>query len=1054
MSRTLTNPNAGSTYRGSLPIYNGGSAQDNAASALAILAGIPSSSYNTANGVAGLDGTGHLPYDIMPSNVSASIGLTGPELLYLGGRGVWTITNYDSAVVYSLTATTGFVSRSGGLIYYTAPLTAGVAGFTINGKVVAVTVDDRYVAKPAIITPLPEMINVGAGIIVAADTFTITGGFPEQILTASDKAANDSFSLKLSLSSDGTRLVASSQAKTVSGISNAGAVYIFVNNAGTWVQEQIITEPIKATTNYFGTSVSITDDGSRVAIGSVYADVSGTVDAGQVYVYSRSGSIWSLESTLSPADRIVSDYFGVSVALDGVGARLSIGSNAKDPAGVVNAGQVYIYTRSGTVWTLEATLTASDKATGDQLGQCVYMSSDGSRIAATAYQAAVGGISQAGAVYIFIRTGTVWTQEAKLTASDKAANDWFGLILSSNASFDTLAIRVNTRAVNGLVNAGAAYIFTRSGTTWIQEQILTASDKAANDYFGTNVSLSSDGTRLAVGAYNKTSDNVSGSGKIYLFGKSNGLWVEECKVIASDKLLNDYFGTTTFLTSNGDCLAVGAISRDSGGVVNSGAVYVYQSSFHQSTDWQLSTDPGFTTLVQSSIADVTNRRSWSITDLALDTDYYLRCRYTGTQYGTSEWSETQHFATRQSWLPIQEMQILTASDKVSGDLYGASIAISNDGLRLAVGVRNADIGGVSDTGAIYVYTRTSLSTAWSLEQKLSIVAAISGDVLGNSLDMTPDGTRIIAGAYQANPGGTVDAGAVYIFSRSGTVWSLETTLILSDKVVNDYFGYSVSITHDGSRAVIGATGPDNGAVTNIGAIYVYSRSGTVWTLETKKFMSDAALGDNSGNCVSISGDGLYIICGSYVSNPGGTVDAGAAYIFTRSGTVWTEWQKIIAADKMTLDYFVASVMIDGTGSRVVIAASGKTVGGLTAAGQVYVYSRSGSTWSLEQVLIASDKAAQDWFGTSVTITDDGSTIIVSSTTKTVNSLVNAGQIYIFKRTGVVWTQESILTASDKAAANYFGSSVAITDDYSTLAIGSSNRDSNGIVDSGAVYIFQ
>jgi len=156
MSRTLSNPNAGSTFRGKLPIYSGGTNEDTAPLALAALGGIPTSDYNQPNGVLGLNNTGHIPYSAFPASMSGGIALEGPELLYIGTKGIWTINNYDSNIDYTVTCTSGFVSRNEDQIHYTAPSTVGTYGFNINNKDVTVVVDDRYIAKPTITSPVNE----------------------------------------------------------------------------------------------------------------------------------------------------------------------------------------------------------------------------------------------------------------------------------------------------------------------------------------------------------------------------------------------------------------------------------------------------------------------------------------------------------------------------------------------------------------------------------------------------------------------------------------------------------------------------------------------------------------------------------------------------------------------------------------------------------------------------------------------------------------------------------------------------------------------------------
>jgi hypothetical protein len=130
------------------------------------------------------------------------------------------------------------------------------------------------------------------------------------------------------------------------------------------------------------------------------------------------------------------------------------------------------------------------------------------------------------------------------------------------------------RASGGVLSSGAVYHYTRSGTIWTQESILIAGDKAASDQFGKSVALSADGTRLAVGAYARDSGGVLDSGAVYQYTRIGNAWTQASILTASDKVSGDYFGSDVSLSANDGRLAIGAYARDSGGIVDSGAVYI------------------------------------------------------------------------------------------------------------------------------------------------------------------------------------------------------------------------------------------------------------------------------------------------------------------------------------------------------------------------------------------------------------------------------------------------------------------------------------------------
>ena len=208
----------------------------------------------------------------------------------------------------------------------------------------------------------------------------------------------------------------------------------------------------------------------------------------------------SVQRKLTASDADSSDVFG-SVSVSGdyalVGAQ---GDNSQ-------AGSAYIFVRSGTTWTQQQKLTASDAASGDLFGSSVSISGDYAVVGARQDN------SNAGSAYIFVRSGTTWTQQQKLTASDVVEADSFGISVSVSGNYAVVGAYGNDDA-GTYSNSGSAYIFVRSGTTWTQQQKLTASDAAASDAFGMSVSVSGD--YAVVGAYD-TNDGANLRGSAYVF---------------------------------------------------------------------------------------------------------------------------------------------------------------------------------------------------------------------------------------------------------------------------------------------------------------------------------------------------------------------------------------------------------------------------------------------------------------------------------------------------------------------------------------------------------
>ena len=255
------------------------------------------------------------------------------------------------------------------------------------------------------------------------------------------------------------------------------------------------------------------------------------------------------------------------------GDTVVVGAPRDDTAAGEDAGSAYVFVRSGPFWSQQAKLTASDgatKATFRSFGRC-GRGHGGGRSAAGQY----GRGEDAGSAYVFVRRGpTGWSQQAKLTSSEAAASDKFGFSVSVDGDTVVVGSREdNTRA--GGHNAGSAYVFVRSGTSWSQQAKLTASDGADNDAFGYSVSV--DGDTVAVGAVTGHSTASVNAGAAYVFVRSGRTsWTQQAKLDASDGADWDYFGCS--VSVDGDTVVVGAPEDDTAAGINAGAAYVFVRS--------------------------------------------------------------------------------------------------------------------------------------------------------------------------------------------------------------------------------------------------------------------------------------------------------------------------------------------------------------------------------------------------------------------------------------------------------------------------------------------
>jgi len=400
-----------------------------------------------------------------------------------------------------------------------------------------------------------------------------------------------------------------------------------------------------------------------------------------------------------------------------------------------------------------------------------------------------------------------------------------------------------------------------------------------------------------------------------------------------------------------------------------------------------------------------------------------------------------------SFATWSQQQKLTASDAEASDDFGISVSISDDGNTAIIGAQMEDTT-ATNAGSVYIFTRSG--TTWSQQAKIQASDAEASDQFGSSVSISDDGNTAIIGAQYEDTTAT-DAGAAYIFTRSGTTWSQQAKIQASDAETNDYFGFSVSISGDGDTAIVSAYLEDTSG-TSAGSAYIFTRSGTTWSQQAKIQASDAAANDYFGWAVSISDDGNTAIIGAWREDTTAT-DAGAAYIFTRSGTTWSQQAKIQASDAEASDNFGLSVFISGDGDTAIIGAPTEDFSSLTNNGAAYIFTRSGTTWSQQAKIQASDPETGDYFGQSVSVSDDGNTAIVGAHNEDTNGS-NAGSAYIWTRSGTTWSQKAKIQASDAEAGDNFGRSVFISGDGNTVIVGADNEDPSSTTDAGAAYIFE
>jgi hypothetical protein len=462
---------------------------------------------------------------------------------------------------------------------------------------------------------------------------------------------------------------------------------------------------------------------------------------------------------------------------------------------------------------------------------------------------------------------------------------------------------------------------------------------------------------------------------------------------------------------------------------------------HVASKWEIATDISFNNIAFDSGYDAVNLTGIDIDTkggvLDLNTTYYVRVKYYAASGSVSNYSPVFSFTTV-AVLSLGEAQILTASDGQTGDDFGYAVDMSSDGSILVIGTYLDDDGG-SNAGAAYVFEKNG--SIWSEAKKLLGSGIVANSRFGNDVAISGDGSTILIGSSRENS----YAGKAYIFKKVNDIWTETQVLSASDAGSNDYFGAAVAIDHAGSRIAISAIYDDDSAY-NSGAVYMFHYNGSNYTQQTKLMVSDPEANDNLGFSVAISTDGNVVVAGSTRKGVVGNY-IGAAYVFTYSGAVWTQQAKLLASDGIAADYFGYSVSTSSNGNVIAIGATG-TDDKNSNSGSVYVFEKNGSSWLQTNKLITAIGIDSDQLGKRVSVSGDGTQILATSPyAKDQGVALGAG--FLFKK-NINWEHVDTLFSSDGLTGDLLGEMAGVISKNGSVIAVSAYRKNNF---TGAVYIY-
>ena len=620
--------------------------------------------------------------------------------------------------------------------------------------------------------------------------------------------------------------------------------------------------------------------------------VAGNVN-GRIVQYNIDASVWTQEAKLHRSSEA---NFATNVELStdnnyAIAGSMNYGGSSK------GAGIVYV--RSGTSWTFQAALVPSDVAANDEV-QSVSISSDGT-------YAVVGSEAEnsgQGAAYVFIRSGTTWTQQAKITEPTRENAARFGAAVKLNDAGDTLACSSPLSDESGQTNAGAVFVFTRSGTTWSYSTFLVASDASPSDYLGgtgsgsaqnRGIDMNEDGNLIIAGCYGENGAGPTyDAGTAYIFKKSTSHYDIAGATFTAAEYVHANFTNCTALTFNGDGTKIYA----------AGGGYDRIASYTLSTAYDIST-------------------------ASYDSNPLVTSSYEGNPNGLQFNAD----GTKLFFCGSAANKIFVYNLTTGYDLSTASIGNSGAGVSFASQDNNIrDMKFKPDGTVLYVvgqqYDKVfqyTLSTAFditTISYASKSISVQTQETTPEGIDFTPDGTKMFIIGEQYND--------VFQYNLS-TAWDVSTASYASvsfDLGSRQALSSAVIFNPNGTKMFTAGRSADN--------INEFDTSAKSFAQVTKIIPPLNASDQDFGETVSISGNTVAI--GAAKAAGGGA--SAVAYVYdTTDESTWTLRKTFAASDIAANFEFGFSIDIDETNKSIIVGAPG-VANQTPSPGQAYVFTAS------------------------------------------------------------------------------------------------------------------
>ncbi|MCB9857494.1 MAG: hypothetical protein H6818_17570 [Phycisphaerales bacterium] len=805
--------------------------------------------------------------------------------------------------------------------------------------------------------------------------------------TADDASANAFFGDDIDI--DGELAIIGAPLDGNSG-TGSGAAYIFQNSGFQWQQLTKLTPTDPTICRRFGDSVAIDGDTAVVAARLV---IPSAFYRSAIYVFRNIDGVWQqialLSNSLGSGDDV--NDFNVDIQGDVVvaGAPRS-----------TNKGAVYVFREINGIWLSTAIPSPEPEDGFIQFGASVVLADDDLIVGAPYALNSYG--ERTGAVYMFRESLGNWTQYRKLIADDAPENTRLGVCLAWKN--DTLVVGA-TLTTTEYDNQGAAYVFHRSGSQWLQTARLTPPEDLFATGFGGSAAISGD--TIAVGA-KRLAGTITGA--IITYQDRNG-WEFAGSLTPLEMLNARRFGYSVAL--DGDSLLGGA-TNGSVDVYASGLVYAFDlAAYAQDCNG-------------NGIADICDLQTIS-TDCngnGVPDECDIARQFSADCNGDGQPDECD-------FVEIDALARFTSTDGAVGQRFGWSADLDGD---------TAVIGAVNDSafgyrsGAAYIFRNSG--DGWQELARLVASDADENDQFGVSVS-TSGGTAVI-GAY--GEGGDY-SGAAYVFEETENGWQQIAKLTPSDPAPSKSFGYRVAI--EGDTILVTASG-DSEIAPYSGAVYVFRKTGGTWQETQKLKANDASNHQSLGRGIALDGDTF--VAGTPRPNPTtGDMDQ-AAYVFREIDGAWQQVAKLTDGDDTVQSGFGNAVDIHG--DTIIVSASRNNPDDPTDQAAAYVFREIDGEWH-QIAMLANNTTPEDGsYGRAVAINGDTALIGLTNETVTTPGAINR-PVFVYRELNGTWRRIARLTRSDDSLADHFGGSIAMEGDFALVGAAWSPE----VTPVGAAYTF-